>query len=413
LANPDSLGHLKGGENVTSEKAVLSLQTRAVHAGEPERRPGAPITVPVYHTSMLLTDQLGSYDDVAYLRLSNTPTQTQLGKKLADLERGEAGLVTASGMSAITAVLLTVLGRGGHLLAQNSLYGGTHSFIAHDFATFGLSHTFVDATRADGWERALRPETKAVYVESMTNPRLDVADLEGVVRFARARGLTTIIDNTFATPVNLRPLELGFDLVVHSATKYLNGHSDLVAGCVIGRAELVERVRRALNHLGGSADPHACFLLQRGVKTLALRIAAQNRGALEIAAWLEKHPKVARVHYPGLPSHPQHERAKRLFQGFGGVLSFELTGDAEAADAFIRRLRLIVHTVSLGGVETLVTRPAATSHASLTPEERAQAGIPDGLIRVSVGIESPADLIADLEQALAGVPEPAAAMQRA
>jgi cystathionine beta-lyase/cystathionine gamma-synthase len=352
---------------------------------------------------MLLTEQLGSYDDVAYLRLSNMPSQTQLGKKLADLEQGEAGLVTASGMAAITATLLSVLGRGGHLLAQNSLYGGTHSFLVHDFPSLGLSHSFLDATRLDGWDQALRPETKAVYVEAMTNPRLDVADLEGVVRFARAHGLTSVIDSTFATPVNLRPIELGFDLVVHSATKYLNGHSDLVAGCVIGRAALVERVRHLLNHLGGSADPHACFLLQRGVKTLSLRVAAQNRGAVELARWLEAHPKVARVHYPGLPSHPQHERAKRLFHGFGGVLSFELAGGAPEADAFIRRLRLLVHTVSLGGVETLVTRPAATSHASLTPEEREQAGIPEGLIRVAVGIESPADLIADLEQALAEV----------
>ena len=384
-------------------RPTLSLETRAVHAGEPERRPGAPVCVPVYHSSMFLTGEHGSYDDVTYIRLNNTPNQTQLGKKLADLEQGEAGLVTASGMAAITASLLTVLGRGGHLLSQESLYGGTHSFIAHDFPDLGLSYTFIDATRPDGWERALRPETRAVYVEAMTNPRLEVADLEGVARFARAHGLTSIIDSTFATPVNFKPVELGFDLVIHSATKYLNGHSDVVAGCVIGRADLVERVRRRLNHLGGSADPHACFLLQRGVKTLPLRMAAQNRGALEIAAWLEKQPKVARVHYPGLPSHPQHERAKRLFRGFGGVLSFELQGDARAADDFIHRLRLLVHTVSLGGVETLVTRPAATSHASLSAEEREKAGIPDRLIRVSVGIESPADLIADLEQALAGV----------
>jgi cystathionine beta-lyase/cystathionine gamma-synthase len=381
---------------------TLSLQSRAVHAGEPERRPGAPINVPVHHSSMFVTAESGRYDDVIYLRLNNTPNQVQLGKKLADLEQGEACLVTASGMAAITAALLTVLGRGGHLLAQKSLYGGTHSFITQDFPSLGLSHTFIDATRPDGWEQARRPETKAVYVEAITNPRLEVADLEGVVRFARAHGLTSIIDSTFATPVNLRPIDLGFDLVVHSATKYLNGHSDLVAGCVIGRAALVERVRHRLNHLGGSADPHACFLLQRGVKTLALRVAAQNRNALEIAAWLEKHPKVAKVHYPGLPGHPQHERAKRLFQGFGGMLSFELESDAREADALLRRLRLIVHTVSLGSVETLATRPAATSHASLSAEEREQAGIPDGLIRISVGIESPADLIADLEQALAG-----------
>jgi cystathionine beta-lyase/cystathionine gamma-synthase len=381
----------------------LALQTRAVHAGEPERRPGAPITVPVYHSSMLLTGELSGYDDIAYIRNNNTPNQTQLAMKLASLEQGEAALVTASGMGAITATLLTVLGRGGHLIAQNSLYGGTYSFITQDFPSLGLSHTFVDATR-EGWEDVVRPETKAIYVEALTNPRLDVADLEGVVRFARAHGLVSIIDSTFATPVNLQPIRLGFDLVIHSATKYLNGHSDLVAGCVIGRSQAIAEVRHRMNHLGASADPHACFLLQRGVKTLALRVAAQNRGALEVAAWLERHPKVARVHYPGLASHPQHERAKRLFQGYGGVLAFELKGDARAADALLRRFRLLVHTVSLGGVETLVTRPAATSHASLSPEERDRAGVPEGLIRVAVGIEAPADLIADLEQALAEVP---------
>ena len=311
--------------------------------------------------------------------------------------------MTASGMAAITASLLVALGRGGHLVAQSTLYGGTHSFVTHDLQDLGLSHAFIDATRPDGWDAALRPETKAVYVEAMTNPRVEVADLEGIVRFARAHGLTSIIDNTFATPVNLRPLELGFDLVVHSATKYLNGHSDLVAGCVIGSAALIEKVRHKLIHLGGSADPHACFLLQRGVKTLTLRVAAQNQGALEIAAWLERHPKVAKVHYPGLSSHPQHERARSLFRGFGGMMSFEMKADAAEADAFLRRLRLVVHTVSLGGVETLATRPAATSHASLSAEERQRAGIPDGLIRISVGIESPADVIADLEQALAAV----------
>src|SRR5262245_12623247 len=380
-----------------------SLQTRVVHAGEPDRRPGAPMTVPVHHSSMFVTGELTGYDDVVYLRLNNTPSQIQLGKKLADLERGEAGLVTASGMAAITATLLTVLGRGGHLLAQKSLYGGTHSFVTHDFPSLGLSHTFIDATRADGWEGALRRETKAVYVEALTNPTLDVADLEGIVAFARKHGLTTIIDSTFATPINLRPIELGFDLVVHSATKYLNGHSDLVAGCVIGRAALVEQVRHRLNHLGGSADPHACFLLQRGVKTLALRMAAQNRGALEIATWLERHPKVAKVHYPGLPSHPQHERAKRILQGFGGMLSFGPKADGGEADAVLRRLRPGGPTGGLGGVETLATRPAATAHASLSAEERKQAGLPDGLVRVSVGIESPADLIADLDQALAEV----------
>ena len=380
----------------------LSLQTRAVHAGEPERRPGAPITTPVFHSSMFLTGELGKYDDIHYIRSSNMPNHTSLGRKLADLEGGEAGLVTASGMAAITSSILTVLGRGGHLIAQSTLYGGTHAFVTHDLPDLGLSSTLIDATNPQGWEKALRPETKAIYVESMTNPKLDVADLEGIARFARAHQLVSLIDNTFATPVNLRPLELGFDLVIHSATKYLNGHSDLVAGVVIGRSALVEQVRHRLIHLGGNADPNACFLLQRGVKTLTLRMAAQNQGALEVAAWLEKHPKVARVHYPGLASHPHHERARKLFKGYSGMVSFELAADASATDAFLRRLRLIVNTVSLGGVETLATRPAATSHAALSPEERQKAGIPDSLVRLSVGIESPGDLIADLDQALAG-----------
>lgn len=383
-------------------KSPLSLQTRAVHAGEPERRPGAPVTTPVYHSSMFLTEDLGRYDDIKYIRSSNMPNHEAAARKIADLEGGAAALVTASGMSAITSTLLALLGKGGHLVAQNSLYGGTQALLAHDFPELGLSSTAVDATRPDSWKAALVPETKVVYVEAMTNPRLDVADLAAVVRFAREHGLVSVIDSTFATPVNFRPLEHGFDLVIHSATKYLNGHSDLVAGAVVGSQALVERVRHKLIHLGGNADPHACFLLQRGVKTLTLRVEAQNRNALEVAGWLERHPRVARVNYPGLASHPHHERARTLFTGFGGMLSFELSADAAAADAFLRRLRLVVHTVSLGGVETLATRPAATSHAGLSADERQAAGIADGLIRLSVGIESPADVIADLEQALAG-----------
>jgi cystathionine beta-lyase/cystathionine gamma-synthase len=262
----------------------LSLETRAVHAGEPDRKPGAPVCMPVYHSTMFVTEETGDYHGIKYLRLNNSPNHVQRGRKLAALELGDAGLVTASGMAAITASLLTVLGRGGHLLAQRALYGGTHGFIEHDFESLGLGHTWSDATRAEGWEAAL--------------------------------------------------------------------------------------------------------------------LGAQNRSALEIARWLEKHRKVAKVHYPGLESHPQHARAKGLFRGFGGVLSFELEGSAAEAEAFIRRLQLPLYTVSLGGVETLVTRPAGTSHAGLSAEEREKVGISDRLIRFSVGIESTADLIADLEQAL-------------
>jgi cystathionine beta-lyase/cystathionine gamma-synthase len=378
----------------------VSLETKVVHAGEPERQPGAPVCVPVYHSTMFLTQESGDYHAIKYLRLNNSPNHVQLGAKLAALEGGEAALVTASGMAAITTTLLTVLGRGGHLLAQSGLYGGTHGFIEHDFESLGLGHTWIDATRADGWEKALRPETRAIYVEALTNPKLEVADLEAVVRFARAHRLVSIIDSTFATPVNLKPLDLGFDVVLHSATKYLNGHSDLVAGAVVGSAEIVERVRKTLNHLGGSADPNVCYLLQRGLKTLWLRVEAQNRSALEIARWLEKHRRVAKVNYPGLESHPQHARARSLFRGFGGMLSFEVDGTPQEAEAFMRRLKVPLFTVSLGGVETLVTRPAVTSHASLSAEAREKVGISDRLIRLSVGIESTADLIADLDQAL-------------
>jgi cystathionine gamma-synthase/cystathionine gamma-lyase/cystathionine beta-lyase len=380
--------------------AHASLATRVVHSGELDRTPGAPVCVPVYHSAMFLTEETGDYHAIKYLRLNNSPSHVQLGRKLAEIEGGEAGLVTASGMAAISTAILSVLGRGGHLLAQRGLYGGTHDFIEHDLETLGLGHTFIDATRSDGWEQALRPETRGVYVEALTNPKLEIADLEAVVRFARTHRLVSLIDSTLATPVNLNPLRLGFDLVLHSATKYLNGHTDLVAGAVIGSADLVETIRRRVNHLGGSADPNACFLLQRGIKTLWLRVETQNRSALEIAGWLEKHPAVERVYYPGLESHPQHARARSLMRGCGGVVSLELKGTAAEADAFLRRLTLPLRTVSLGGVETLATRPAVTAHAGLSAEERERAGISDRLIRMSVGIESTADLLGDIEHAL-------------
>ena len=270
------------------------------------------------------------YDDVRYLRLNNTPNHLQLHAKLAELEGSEAALVTASGMAAISTTLLTVLSAGDHLLAQSCLYGGTHDFVTREFAGLGLSVGFIDADRRDTWRAQLKPNTRAVYVEAMTNPLLEVADLKAVTEFARAHGLISIIDNTFASPVNFRPIEAGFDLSIHSATKYLNGHSDLVAGAVAGSAALIERIRHKANHLGGSLDPHAAFLLNRGLKTLALRVRYQNASALQIAQFLEAHPAVARVHYAGLESHPRHERARSLFAGFGGVLSFELKGPPEA-----------------------------------------------------------------------------------
>lgn len=376
------------------------IETRLVHEGEERDAHGGAVVLPVYQTAMFRTADETGYHDVGYVRLSNSPNHRALGRKLASLENGEAALVTASGMAAISTTLLSVLSAGDHVLAQDCLYGGTHSFIAGDLKRFGIGHDFIDADDPDSWKRRLRPRTRAIYVETMTNPTLQVADLDAVAAFGREHGLVSIIDNTFATPINFRPLEHGFDLAVHSCTKYLNGHSDTAAGAVIGGGENVERIRLLLNHLGGSLDPHACFLLHRGLKTLALRVRQQAGSALALAGHLEAHHAVTRVNYPGLESHPQHARARELFDGFGGMLSFELSGGRPAADRFVEKTTIPVFAPSLGGPETLLTFPARTSHASLGPEERARLGITDGLIRVSAGIENTDDLIADFDRAL-------------
>jgi cystathionine beta-lyase/cystathionine gamma-synthase len=287
-------------------------------------------------------------------------------------------------------------------LAQDCLYGGTHDFVTRDIKEFGISYDFIDGNKPESWKRNLKPSTKVIYVETISNPLMQVPDLEAVVSFAKSHGLVSMIDNTFASPVNFRPLEMGFALSLHSATKYLNGHSDIVAGAVIGKSNLIEKVTHKLNHLGGSLDPHAAFLLHRGIKTLALRVKQHNESALEIAHFLEKHPAISKVNYPGLESNPNHERAKRLFDGFGGMMSFELHDGVEGAESFMRCARLPAVAPSLGGVETLVTRPSLTSHSGLSPEDRRTLGISDGLIRLSVGIEATQDLIEDFEQALEG-----------
>jgi cystathionine beta-lyase/cystathionine gamma-synthase len=320
---------------------------------------------------------------------------------LAALENAEAALITASGMAAISTTLLTVLSAGDHLLAQSCLYGGTHDLLTKDFAKFGLTFDFIDADDRHSWQAALRPNTKAIYVEAMTNPLLEVADLRGVVEFAREQRLVSIIDNTFASPINFRPMEIGFDLSLHSATKYLNGHSDIVGGAVAGRAAVIERITHKLNHLGGSMDPHAAFLLNRGLKTLALRVRHQNQSTLRVAQFLESHPSVARVNYAGLETHPRHERAHELFEGYGGVLSFELKGSTDRAQDFMNRTTIPIIAPSLGGVQTLLTRPATTSHSGMSRDDRLRLGIGDNLIRMSVGIEATEEILEDFEQALA------------
>ena len=376
------------------------IETRVIHAGVGPRIDGALVT-PIFQSATYEMQSQADYHDIRYLRLNNTPSQLALHRKLAALEEGEAALVTGSGMAAISAALLTVLGAGGHLIAQSCLYGGTMDILTREFAGLGLSYTLIDATDPSQWRDALRPNTRAIYVESLTNPTLEIADFEAVVAFAREQKLVSLIDSTFASPVNFRPIEHGFDLVLHSCTKYLNGHSDITAGAVIGPADLVEDVRKKLNLLGGTLDPHACFLLERGMKTLALRVKQQNESALAVARLLEGHPAVAQVHYPGLQSHPGHGRASRLFDGYGGMIAFELHGGRAAAERCIARLRLPVHAVSLGGVESLITMPSLSVHGGLTAAERATAGINDGLLRLSIGIEAKEDLLMDFQQALA------------
>jgi cystathionine beta-lyase/cystathionine gamma-synthase len=381
-------------------KDAKRLETKIIHAGEPEPRINGAVVMPIYQTAMFEYMGETNYHDLKYIRLNNTPNHIALHQKLAAMENAEAALVTASGMAAISTTLLTLLKNGDHLLAQDQLYGGTHDLIKEDFEGFGLSYDFINAADASSWESKLRPTTRAIYVEAITNPTMQVADLLAVVEFARAHKLVSIIDNTFASPVNFRPPEHGFDISLHSCTKYLNGHSDIVAGAIIGRGHLIEKIKLKLDHLGGSLDPHAAFLLHRGLKTLSVRVKFQNESALKIAQFLESHERVARVNYPGLETGESHRRARELFDGFGGMLSFELKGGQPAAQSFMDKVRIPIIAPSLGGVETLITLPAITSHAGLSAQDRQSLGITDGLIRLSTGIEATEELIEDFAQAL-------------
>ena len=380
-----------------------AASTDAVHAGEQEPRPEGAVVTPIYQTANY--ELRGEdYHDIGYIRLSTTPNHRVLGERIAALERTEAALVLGSGMAAISGSLLTLLSAGDHVLVQDTLYGGTAAFLQQDLPRFRIGHTVIDPQDPSGWAASLTPTTRAMYVETITNPLVQVADLEAVVAFAREHGLVTLIDNTFASPINFRPAEIGFDLVLESCTKYMNGHSDIVAGSVAGPADLVRRVKVLHDHLGGTLDPHAAFLLERGLKTLSVRVREQNQSAGRLAALLEAHAAVSVVHYPGLASHAQHERAARLFDGFGGMMSFELEGGVDAAEAFMSALTIPMVAASLGGPESLVVRPAAAIHAGLSAEERARAGIRDDLIRFSTGLESSEDLAADFAGALASLP---------
>lgn len=377
------------------------LEHLLLHEGREGPPPEGAVVSPIFQSAMYRTRGIDVEEGpLRYLRYGNTPDQREIGRLLAKLEGAEDGLATSSGMAAISTALLGVLSEGDHLLAQEALYGGTRDLLTDALPAFGIEVELVDGGDPAAWEAAVRSETRALYLETISNPLLRIPALGAAPGFCREHGLVSIVDNTFATPWNYRAAEAGFDLVLHSATKYLNGHSDLVAGAIAGRADLVEAAGGRLRQLGGSLDPHACFLLRRGMKTLALRVDRQNATSLRLARSLEDHSGVDRVRHPGLESHPDHDRAARELEGYGGMLAFEPAGGVEAARRLLDALEVPVVAPSLGGVESLVTRPAATSHASMPREEREAAGITDGLIRMSVGIEPADRLEADLAEAL-------------
>lgn len=373
--------------------------TIAVH-GTPRRRPDwAPVVAGVIQSSTF-TNPVGSGEEVLYSRYGNTPNAVALGEKYARLEGAEAALPVASGMGATALAHLAVLRPGDHLLASAWLYGGTQRLFQEEFERLGIAVSYVSPDRPREWRPALRPTTRAIFVETPTNPLMRVIDLAPLAAIAREHGIALLVDATFASPINFRPLEHGADVVITSATKYLNGHNDVIAGMLAGSHAVVEEATRLMTLYGQAIDPHAAWLVERGLKTLALRMQRHNENGLAVATWAAGHPRIARVHYPGLPSHPDHALAARVLGGFGGMVGLEIAGGRAAAEAMLRRLQLVTHAPSLAGAESLVSEPRLTSHRLLTPEARAALGIADGFVRLSCGIEDAADIIADLRQAL-------------
>ena len=377
------------------------FSTRAIHAGNaPDPRTGA-VAVPVYQTSTYAQEGLGRNKGYEYARTQN-PTREALEANLASLESGRHGLAFASGTAAVM-TLLHLLRTGDHVVASNNMYGGTFRLFDRVFEPLGLRFNYVDSSDLAAMEAAIRPETRLLYVETPTNPLLSIVDLAGLAALGHGRGLLTAVDNTFATPYFQRPIELGIDLVAHSTTKYLNGHSDMVGGAIVtARDDLAERLRFLQNAIGAVPGPWDCWLALRGTKTLALRMERHDRNARELAAWLSDQPAVRRIFYPGLPRHPGHELARRQMSGFGGIIALEV-GDMAAGKRFCEALRLFTLAESLGGVESLVSHPASMTHGSVPREQREATGFTDGLVRLSVGCEDVADLRADLALGLASV----------
>lgn len=390
------------------KKHLRHQETEAVRGGTELHKKNGPLSTPIYQTSTFeVTDneqQLrATHTDMFYTRYGN-PTNTVAESAIAELEGADAALLFASGMSAISTSILALVKSGDHIVAQRDIYGGATKFLTQWLPKFGVDTTLVDTTDYEQHARAMRPNTKILHLESPTNPTLRVVDLKRVSALARERGVITLIDSTFSTPINCRPMEYGIDLVMHSGTKYFAGHSDLICGVVAGRRDLIQTIHATRTTVGCNMDPHAAWLLLRGIRTLALRVERQNESALRVAQFLKGHPKVRSVSYPFLEGHPQRALAMEQMRGGGGVLSFEVEGTGEDACRCAEALELFTLAPSLGGVDSLVTIPVITSHAMIRAEEREKMGVTEQMVRLSVGIENVEDLIADLERGLAVVP---------
>jgi methionine-gamma-lyase len=390
-----------------TEQRQIRTQTRAIHAGEPTKHGvGAPVTAAIVRSStftLASSEELkrwaeGKSKAYMYTRDGN-PTLAMAEKKIAALEGAEDAVVTASGMAAISSTLLTFLGNGDELISTAQIYGGAYRLMRDNFPRFGITVRHVEAS-LEGLESLVTPKTKCLYVETPTNPSLFLVDLRKAGAFARKHRLISIIDNTFATPILQNPIEYGFDIVVHSVTKGLSGHSDLLGGVAAGKAEYISQIRESISCFGGCMDPDVAFLLMRGMKTLGVRLERQCATALRVARFLEKHPKVARVHYPGLASHRDHTLAKKQMRGFGSMLAFDMKGGLPAARKFCDRAKLFLLAASLGGVESLIILPIYGSHFRMNKDELRRAGVEPGTVRMSIGLEDAEDLIADLQQAL-------------
>jgi cystathionine beta-lyase len=377
------------------------LGTLAVHGGElsSQRSVDSPVVHPLYQ-SVNYIQEISSAEGLRYPRYGNAPNAESVQRRMAILERAEASLLLATGMGATACGLLALLRPGDHIVASSWIYGGTRALLKQEFETLGIKVTLVNPLETRVWRKAIKKDTRVIFLESPVNPTCRVLDLDAISLVSQQAGIALVVDSTFASPVNFRPLEHGADVSIHSATKYLNGHHDVMGGVVSGTASYIDEVRRKMMLWGQAPDPFAAWLLERGLKTLELRVLRQNENALRIARWCEDRKEIKQVMHPGLTSHPDNEVAKRSLDGFGGMMSLVLTSGGRGAERFLRRLKVFRHAPSLGGVESLVSEPRFTSHAEMPADERAELGIPDGFLRLSVGIESADDLIADLEQAL-------------